>query len=146
MGSGRVDPKSFQLGMHVGEIKAWCEAAKSGAKAMSLSAPFKPKDYERLSRHMEEQASRNGVKFYLERDLIRADLFADLNLSGIWVFIIYRDDHVLEDYLNLKSEMARLVDGGEYKGEARRGVALRFARLLGYEEGYASSKLASGQA
>lgn len=113
---------------------------------MSLSAPFKPKDYERLSRHMEEQASRNGVKFYLEKDLIRTDMFADLDLSGIWVFIISRDDHVLADYLNLKSEISRLVEEGEYTGEARRDVALRFARLLGYEEGYASSKFTSSQA
>jgi hypothetical protein len=146
MGNEKVDPSNFHLGMQVGEIKAWCEAAKSGAKAMSLSVPFKPKDYERLSRHMEEQASRNGVKFYLERDLIRTDLFADLDLSGMLVFIIYRDDQVLADYLNLKSEKVCLVDNGEYTDEARRDVALRFARLLGYEEGYASSKLASGQA
>jgi len=38
-GWAESDP-SFNLGKHVGEIKAWCEAAKNGAKKMSLSNPF----------------------------------------------------------------------------------------------------------
>ena len=91
-----IDERSFALGKQVGEIKAWCEASRSGAKEMSLSAPFKPEDYESLLPHMEEQAGRNEVKFHLERSLMGTDLFGDMDLSGIWVFIIYAVEEMLE--------------------------------------------------
>ena len=51
----------FKLGMQVGEIKAWCEAAKNEAKEMSLSAPFKPDEYEIILPYMKEHAERNSL-------------------------------------------------------------------------------------
>ena len=122
----------FKLGMHVGEIKAWCEAVKNDAKEMSLSAPFKPEDYETLLPYMVEHAERNGVSFYHEKELIATDLFGDIDLSGIWVFIIYRSPETLEKYLNLKEDKKKLLESRSYEGEARKDIAVRFGRLLGY--------------
>ncbi len=124
----------FKLGMHVGEIKAWCEAVKNDAKEMSLSAPFKPEDYETLLPYMMEHAERNGVSFYHEKELIATDLFGDIDLSGIWVFIIYRSPETLEKYLNLKEDKKKLLESKSYEGEARRTIAVRFGRLLGYSD------------
>ena len=136
-----IDERSFALGKQVGEIKAWCEASRSGAKEMSLSAPFKPEDYESLLPHMEEQAGRNEVKFHLERSLMGTDLFGEMDLSGIWVFIIYAEDEVLERYLDLKAEKERLESEGEYVRDARRGIAEGMGRLLGYSEAHINRRL-----
>jgi len=123
----------FKLGMHVGEIKAWCEAAKNDAKRMSLSAPFKPEDYNEIKPYMFEYAQNNGVKYYLEKRIIQTDLFGDMDLSGIWVFIIYKHPEIIEEYLNIKQEKERLKQD-EYRGEKRREIAVKFGRLLGYNE------------
>ena len=120
--------------MHVGEIKAWCEAAKKDAKKMSLSAPFKPEEYDDIKPYMAEYADKNSVKYYLEKDLIQTDLFGDMNLSGIWVFIIYKHPEIIEEYLNIKQEKAILLKQDEYSGEKRRDIAIRFGRLLDYSD------------
>lgn len=124
----------FKLGMQVGEIKAWCEAAKNEAKEMSLSAPFRPEDYETILHYMEEYAQRNEVNFYHERELIDTDLFGDMDLTGIWVFVIYSNPETLEKYLKLKEDKKILVESGTYEGDARRDIAVRFGRLLGYSD------------
>ncbi|MBC8463200.1 hypothetical protein H8D76_02460 [Candidatus Bathyarchaeota archaeon] len=124
----------FKLGMQVGEIKAWCEAAKNEAKEMSLSAPFKPEEYETILPYMKEYAERNDISFYHERVLILTDLFGDMDLSGIWVFIIYKSPETLERYLKLKKDKVKLLEAGSYEGEAKRDIAVRFGRLLGYSD------------
>jgi len=136
-----MDEGSFALGKQVGEIKAWCEAARSGTKEMSLSAPFSPEDYEAILPHMEEQARRNEVKFHLEKALMGTDLFGEMELSGTWVFIIYAEDEVLERYLALKAEMEGLESEGAYLGDARRRIAEGMGRLLGYSEAHIERRL-----
>ena len=136
-----MDDRSFALGKQVGEIKAWCEAARSGTKEMSLSAPFRPEDYESILPYMEEQAEHNEVKFHLERSLMGTDLFGEMDLSGIWVFIIYAEDDVLKRYLALKAEKERLESEGEYGGDARREIAVGMGRLLGYSEAHINRRL-----
>lgn len=124
----------FELGKQVGEMKAWCEAAKNEAKELGLSAPFKPEDYEILHPHMKEQVERNSVNYYLEKNLIITDLFGDMDLSGIWVFLIYKHQDTLDKYLQLKEDKEKLMDSGKYEGDERREIAIRFGKLLGYSE------------
>jgi len=129
-----MDEHSFRLGVHVGEIKAWCEAAKNDAKEMSLSAPFKEEEYELILPYMREYAERNNVNYYLEKELLMTDLFPDIDLEGIWVFIIYRKQEVLLAYLSLKKEKQQLIEEGLYSGENRREIARKMGRLLGYSD------------
>lgn len=129
-----MDEQSFRLGVHVGEIKAWCEAAKNDAKEMSLSAPFKKGEYELILPYMREYAERNSVNYYLEKELLKTDLFQDIDLEGIWVFIIYRKQEVLLAYLSLKKEKQQLIEEGQYNGEKRREIARKMGRLLGYSD------------
>jgi hypothetical protein len=129
-----MDKQSFQLGVHVGEIKAWCEAAKNDAKEMSLSAPFKKEEYTVILPYMREYAERNNVNYYLEKELLKTDLFPDIDLEGIWVFIIYRKQEILLAYLSLKKEKEKLLETREYEGEKRREIARKMGRLLGYSE------------
>jgi len=136
-----LDPRSYYIGRFAGSATAWCEAARSGAKEMSLSSPFKPEDHDILHPHVEKAARENEVQFYLEKALITTDLFADIDTAGRWVFVIYKKDQVLEDYLSLKSEKERLEEKGEYEGKARKEIAKGLGRLLGYDEGYIARRL-----
>ena len=136
-----LDPRSYYVGRFAGSATAWCEAARSGAKEMSLSSPFKPEDYELLHPHIEEAARENEVQSYLEKTLMTTDLFADIDMAGRWVFVIYMKDRVLEDYLSLKSEKERLKEKGEYEGKAWKDIAKRMGSLLGYDEGYIAQRL-----
>ena len=97
-------------------------AAKNEAKEMSLSPPFKPEEYETILPYMKEHAEKNGISFYHEKELIVTDLFGNMDLSGIWVFIIYKDPVTLEKCLKLKEDKAKLLESGSYEGEARRTI------------------------
>jgi len=130
----QIDEYSFNLGKHAGEIKAWCEAAKKGAKNMSLSNPFKPEEIEEITPYIKEYTTKNQVQYYLEKELLITDLFGEMNLTDIWVFIIYKDTEILEEYLSLLEEKKQLETDGAYTGEPRRDIAVRFGRLLGYSD------------
>jgi len=129
-----IDEYSFNLGKHVGEIKAWCEAAKNGAKKMSLSNPFKPEEIEEITTYIKEYTTKNQVQYYLEKELLVTELFGNMALLGIWVYLIYRDTEVLNEYLSLKEEKKQLEKDGAYTGNPRRDLAVRFGRLLGYSD------------
>jgi hypothetical protein len=136
-----IQDSSFQLGKHVGEIKAWCEAAKNEAKNMSFSAPFTPDYYDLLLPFMEGLAQSNDVEFFLEKDVLVTDLFPGMDLSGIWIFIIFKKRKMIQDYLSLKEEKSTLVETDSYLGEARRMVAVKLGRLLGYSESSIKERL-----
>ena len=141
MDMDQFDKRSFDFGRMLGAIGAWCEAARTGAKGMSLSSPFEPGDHDLLASHVEEVTGRNEVKYHLEKELMTTDLFAEIDMTGLWVFIIYRDDETLEGYLALKEKKARLEKAGEYVGEARHEIAMAMGRLLGYSEVYAAQRI-----
>jgi hypothetical protein len=124
----------FELGLHVGEIKAWCEAAKNDAKKMSLSAPFSQDEFDEIEPYMVKYAEINGVSYYLEKDLIQTDLFEDMDLSGIWVFIIYKDHEILDEYFKIKQRKTNLIKRNIYNGDLRKEIAFRFGKLLGYSD------------
>jgi hypothetical protein len=71
------------------------------------------------------------------------DLFADVDMTGRWVFVIYKKDRVIEGYLALKAEKERLEESREYTGEARRDIAVKMGRLLGYDEDYIIQRMES---
>ena len=54
MSSEKLDPKSYIIGKFAGSATAWSEAARSGAKQMSLSSPFSPEDHNLLSPYIEK--------------------------------------------------------------------------------------------
>ena len=108
-----------------------------------MSSPFPPEDHDLLLPHIERAARENEVQFYLEKTLITTDLFADVDMTGKWVFVIYKKDRVIEDYLALKAEKERLEKSKEYTGEARMVIAVKMGRLLGYDEDYIIQRMES---
>jgi len=56
-----LESKEYYFGKQIGEIKAWCEAARCEAKDMSLSELFHPEDYEFL---LPETAKRTQSRIH----------------------------------------------------------------------------------
>lgn len=136
-----LDQKSFQIGRLVGSMNAWCEAARGGAKQMSLSSPFSSAEYEVMLPYMEAAAKQYGIGFYLEKDLMTTDLFTEYEMKGRWVFIIYDKEETIQGYLSLKAKKEKLEKERKYEGEARTDIAVRLGKLLGYSEAYISRRL-----
>jgi len=107
---------SYRKGELVGEIRSWCEAARNEAKDMSLSAPFMPINAGFMEEAMREEADREGVSYYLEKALIRTDLFPNVDLDDKWVYVIYKKPEVIEEYHRLHDEWRSLLSIGMYVG------------------------------
>ncbi len=136
-----VDSESYRIGRFAGSATAWSEAARSGAKETSLSSPFPPGDHDLLNPYVERATEANDVRFHLEKTLMTTDLFADVDMESNWVFIIYKEERVLEGYLTLKAEKERLEEDGEYVGEVRKRIAWDMGRLMGYSDEYIDERM-----
>ena len=142
---GRVgDQWSWYLGSFSGTVGAEAEFAMNEAKDFSLSDVFDPKDEPVLSKIVAAKCASYGVSYYLEKDLMLTDLFADVDMGGAWVYIIYKKPNVLQAYLDLKAEEAALKASGQYDTAIaqRKSIAFRFGKLLGYTDAYLLAKLA----
>ena len=78
----------------MGEIKAWCEAARCEAKDLSLSELFHPDDYAFLLPEAEKAAKKYEVSLYLEKDFLVTDLWPNLDVQGRWVLVIYKKPEI----------------------------------------------------
>jgi len=141
MSTEGLDQASYRLGRFTGSVFAWSEAARAGAKKLSLSSPFPAEDYDLLLPYVKEATERNEVSFHLEKTLMTTDLFAEIDMGGNWVFLIYKEAKVLEDYLALKAEKERLEGEEKYVGEARKRIARGMGRLLEYNEDYIEERM-----
>lgn len=95
---------------------------------------FKPEEIEEITTYIKEYTAKNQVQYYLEKELLVTDLFGEMDLTGIWVYLIYRESDVLKEYLELKDEKTQLEKDGAYTGILRRDLAVRFCLLLGYSD------------
>ncbi len=134
---------AYRLGYFCGAAAAMCEMAMNEAKDLSLSHPFPASDEPALRPSLLEKAAQYGVSVYLEKDLMRTDLFADVDMSGLWVYLIYKKPAVLAEYLALKQSEKDHCQENTYTPEVRQDMAYRFGSLLGYSPEYLAEKLRS---
>ncbi len=126
----KIDHHSFQLGM----INCFVEMVACGVKRLAVSPPLKPDDYETIKNSSEIIVNAFGVKSYLEQSLIVTDLQSEEFTQGKYSILYYKDDSVLESYLNLKKRKSELVKEGRYDQKARKQISREFMRLLSYPE------------
>ena len=132
-----IDHHSFQLGM----INCFVEMVACGVKKLALSPPLKPDDYETIKNSSETIVDAFGVKSYLEQSLIVTDLQSEEFTQGKYSILYYKDDAVLESYLNLKKRKSELVKKGKYDQKARKQISREFMSLLSYPEKIIEEKL-----
>ena len=124
-----IDERSYQLGV----IGAFAEVVGVGVKRLALSSPMSPEEMDALIDEAERIVERNDALSYRETDFLVTDLFPAEITEGKHVLLIYLDP-VKDEYMALKDHKQKLIDAGEYEGEARKDVARGMGRLLSYPE------------
>ena len=128
-GVTEIDERSYQLGV----IGGFAEVVGVGVKKLALSSAMSPDDMAGLLEEAEKIVARNNAQSFLETDFLVTDLFPAEVTEGKHVLFIYLDP-VKDEYRALKARKQKLIDDGQYEGEARKEIAREMGRLLSYPE------------
>jgi len=135
-GNGAPDSEEWSLdrrSWHIGAITAMAEMVDYGIKGIALSATLPPDEMDEFFEYGVEAAASYNVPVFRESDFLVTDLFSAELTDGRDVLLICHDS-TYQQYLDLKAEKQRLIDAGQYEGEARTEIARSFGRLLSYPE------------
>jgi hypothetical protein len=133
----KIDRISFQLGM----INCFVEMVACGVKKLALSPPLSPEDYKKIEKASNEIVYGFDIQSYLEKSLLVTDLQSEDFTRGKWSVLYFRDNDVLETYLQLKKKKKELEESGRYDRAARKEISRQFMRLLSYPENVIEEKL-----
>lgn len=137
-----IDGYSYRLGV----MDAFLEMVAAGVKRLALSHPFASvEEMDGCQEAVKELCRNYGAGCYREESLLVTDLFPVKNSRGLCVYLLYKDEKVLEEYLELKREKERLMASGLYVGQAREELAVRFGGLLSYGEDAARRMIENNQ-
>lgn len=126
-----MDSFSFDCGM----IDAYNETVALGVKALAVSRPLdRREDREALIPFVHENCRKHQTKLYPEDDPLITDLVPAGQYQGKFLFLFYRADHVIEEYIRLKDRKKALVASGAYFGGNRSRIAWEYGRLLSLPE------------
>lgn len=132
-----VDRLSFQLGM----INCFVEMIACGVKKLALSPPLKPEDYQAIRSASESMVKGFGIRSYLEKKLMITYLQSEEFTRNKWSVLYYKDEKILETYLELKNRQQELMDRGIYDEAAKQVISRQFMQLLSYPEDVIENKL-----
>lgn len=135
-----MDPASFQLGM----INCFAEMVAAGVKRLALSPPLTPREYEELREASEAVVEGSGIRSYLEKSLLVTHLQTPEFTRGKWSVLYFRDEDVLQEYLELKVRKKRLEAEGALTDEAGREISRAFMKLLSYPDDVIEEKIRGG--
>jgi hypothetical protein len=121
------------LSYYAGITTAFAEVVGAGCKSLALSSPYDSATADMIREPTRIATEEYNVKLYEEKDLLVTRLFPADIAAGKTVFLIARDDGVLQEYMRLK-EMKKRSDAPGNPDEAENQIAWRFGRLLSYSE------------
>ena len=126
-----------QLDLHsyeCGYIDCFNEMVSAGVKALAFSRPAEREVRDRLLPFARASCQTRGTKWYAEDDPLVTDLFPASACRGKYLILLYREDHILDQYLRLKERKAAQLAEGAYFGGNRSRIAWELGRLLSYPE------------
>lgn len=127
----QIDSYSFDCGL----IDGVNRLVALGVKSLALSRPLSTREErEALIEYAHENCRQHGTKLYPEDDPLVTDLIPLSQSKGTYSILLYRDDHVIEDYIRLKERKESMVANRAYFGGNRSRVAWELGRLLSYPE------------
>jgi hypothetical protein len=135
-----IDPRSFQLGM----INCFAEMVAAGVKALAISPPLAPEEYEEIKEASEAIVAGSGIHSHLDMSLLITDLQSAEFTRGKWSVLYFKARETLEAYEALKERKAKLEAVGAYDADARREISTEFMRLLSYPQETIDAKLEAG--
>lgn len=118
-----------------GVIDCFNEIVHAGVKRLALSRPCSSKkERDEYRDFVKVSCEDYGTKYYAEDEPFLTDLFPVSMNRRKFNFVLYSEDSALAEYLALKDRRKALIRSREYKGEARKEIAVSFGRLLSYSE------------
>lgn len=127
---------------HCGVIDAFNEMVSCGVKQLALSHPFDSvQERSEVLPFMEAICAKYHTMYYLEDRLLTCDLFDPAFHEGKAMILFYREERVLQAYLNLKQVKAQAIRQREYDS-VRTAIAYRFGELLSYPKEHIEALLA----
>jgi len=114
-----------------GQVSAFAEMVAAGVKPLALSAPLSSDEMDAFEPLARAAAAEYGVAVFRESDLLQTDLFS-ANVAEEKEVLLLCDTLTKRAYDSLQADRDALVAADAYTGEARRQIARRFGRLLGY--------------
>lgn len=127
----QIDSYSFDCG----QIDGFNRLVALGVKSLAMLRPQPSREArEALIEYAHENCRRYGTKLYPEDDPLVTDLLPLSESKGTFNLLLYRDDHVIEDYIRLKERKESMVANRVYFGGNRSRVAWDLGRLLSYPE------------
>ena len=126
-----IESFSYQCGV----IDCFNEMVCAGVKNLALSRPLDSvAERDALLPFTRESCNRYGTQFYIEDEPLLTDLFPISMNAGKHNILLYREDHILAQYLRLKAWKNSLVQEKVYFGGNRTQIAWDYGRLLSYPE------------
>ncbi len=137
----KIDRISFQLGM----INCFVEMVACSVKKLALSPPLSPGDYKKIEKFSNEIVDGFNIRSYLEKSLLVTDLQSGEFTRGKWSVLYFRDNDVLEAYLQLKRKRKELEESGRYDKAAGKEISRQFMELLSYPGNIIEEKLSKAR-
>ena len=127
----QIDSYSFDCGI----IDGFNRLVALGVKSLAMIRPQPTREArEALIEYAHENCRLHGTKLYPEDTPLVTDLLPLSVTKGTYNLLLYRDDHVIEDYIRLKERKESMAASRAYFGGNRSRVAWDLGRLLSYPE------------
>ena len=126
----KIDILSFKLGM----IESFCEIVGAGVKKLALSPPLENSEYESMKEEENKIVEKFNVYSYVEKDFIPSDLVEDKEIENQIIILYYKDEKVLNEYLELKEKINNYKKDNAFDDEKRKETSIILRRLLSYSE------------
>jgi catechol 2,3-dioxygenase-like lactoylglutathione lyase family enzyme len=136
---------SQNFNKELGQIAAFAEVVNAGAKPMALSTPLSSGDMDTFYGLALAEAAKFNVEVFREDEFLATDLFPESTTANQEVLLLFQGT-TLATYEEIKKDQKRLIDENQYEGAARRDIARRFGRLLGYQPSYINQLLSQNTA
>lgn len=120
-----------QLDLHsyeCGYIDCFNEMGLRRVKALAFSRPAEREVRDRLLPFARASCQARGTKWFAEDDPLVTDLFPASACRGKYLILLYREDHILDQYLRLKERKAAQLAEGAYFGGNRSRIAWELGR------------------
>ena len=131
---------SNQFQKELGQVSAFAEAVKAGAKPIALSPSMVPFAMDEFYVLALQEAEKYGVQIKREDNFINTGLFPKSATDNKEVLILYQGN-TINTYEEIKSDQAALIASNQYDREASLDISRRLGRLLGYKPSYTNTLL-----
>ncbi len=124
-----------QYSYYLGTADAFCEMLSAGVKTLAFSHTCD--SVEERAEYLEEVkkiCNNYGVYYYPEDQILVTDLFSEEAVKGKYIYLFYRLEEVLEQYLDLKEMQKTLMENGAYTKQSHYEISRQLGKLLSYPE------------